>query len=147
MATTTQSISLLKQQPQLYLHQNLVCFLYNKHQPSTKVPVDQCTSPGHHFSEGTETRAVFTFLAQHGGSTKQGRNAATVKRSAEKRAALFPVYTNGHVCGGLHVRDVTAMFVHGQCACLIRSVARLHVILSTLLYGASAVCYVLWFHW
>lgn len=58
--------------------------------------------------------------------------------------ALFPPYTSGHACGGLHVRNVTAMFVQqGQFACLIRSVARLHVILSSFLYGASAVSYFL----
>lgn len=153
--------------------------------------VDQCTSPGHHLNEGTETRAVFIFLARHGGSShfpatgtagleyksdklftfniaaircmesqshvrcvnycpinkmageKRG-NAAIVKRRAEERVALFPVCTNGQVCGGLHVRNVTAMFVQqGQSAFLIRSVACLHVILSSLLYGASAVSYFL----
>lgn len=57
---------------------------------------------------------------------------------------LFPVYTNGQVCGGLRVRNVTAMFLQqGQSAFLIRSVACLHVILSSLLYGASAVSYFL----
>lgn len=62
-----------------------------------------------------------------------------MKRRAEESAALFPVYTNDQVCGGLHVRNVTAMLA----AFLIRSVARLHVILSSLLYGASAVSYFL----